>query len=404
MTRTPHTRRLRGGLGIAVTLGLTAILGASTPGSGTINTPSDDTLGTKQTLTFTAGPFVAGSLAGTQVRDTVAVCTQRALTPPAVCDSYAVHLNLPTDYWHTRRGDLTASIKWADAPDGNDLDLYIVDENNRILTSSTTDNTAAASETAVLVNPGVGPRTYRVIVVNWLTVSPIETVAGTVTFNLVTRDRQTLPHEPTPPAHAPRFHNFYPPSGLGDSAGEPTIGINHTSGAVMFVAWLETLQATFDDRTSPATAAWANRSFLSTSLRSNDPILFTDPATGRTFVSQLIFPSKQSLSAFTKDDGDTWEISQGSGINSGVDHQTIGGGRFAAGIGSIAVDGYPNAVYYAAQDIATAEFALSADGGRSTDRRSPCTRSTSAAVSTGTSRCRRKTARSTCPSATAGRS
>jgi len=364
MTRTLLRRRLGRGFGIAVTLALATILQASTPGSGTINTPSDDTLGTKQTLTFTAGPFAAGSLAGTQVRDTVAVCTQQAVTPPAVCDSYAVSLNLPLDYWHTRRGNLTATIKWADEPDGNDLDLYIVDEEGGIVGSSTTDNSVAASETAVLVNPGTGPRTYRVIVVNWLTVTPIQTVAGTVTFNLVTRDRQTLPPEPTPPTYAPRFHNFYPPSGLGDHAGEPTIGINHSSGAVMFVAWLETLKATFDDRTSPATANWANRSFLSTSLRSNDPILFTDPATGRTFVSQLIFPSKQSLSAFTKDDGDNWEISQGAGINSGVDHQTIGGGRFAEGLSSIAIDGYPNAVYYAAQDIATAEFALSADGGR----------------------------------------
>lgn len=104
-------------------------------------------------------------------------------------------------------------------------------------------------------------------------------------------------------------------------------------------------------------------SFLLTSQRSNDPILFTDQETGRTFVSQLLFPSKQSLSAYTSDDGESWQISQGSGINSGVDHQTIGGGRMPNGL--ITLDpSYPNAVYYAAQDIAVAEFALSLDGGR----------------------------------------
>ena len=103
----------------------------------------------------------------------------------------------------------------------------------------------------------------------------------------------------------------------------------------MYIALLETLRASFDDTSSPARAQWFNKTFLTTGLRTNDPILFTDPATGRTFVSQLIFPSKHSLSAFTDDDGETWNLSQGAGINSGVDHQTIGGGRFGAALSSI---------------------------------------------------------------------
>ena len=77
--------RLRTAVRLGIAIGVTGILHASSPSSGTINTPADDQLGTKQTLTYTAGPFVAGSLAGTQVRDTVAVCTQ-AITPPALCD------------------------------------------------------------------------------------------------------------------------------------------------------------------------------------------------------------------------------------------------------------------------------------------------------------------------------
>jgi hypothetical protein len=363
MTRMLFTRRIAGALGVATTLALATILQASTPGSGTINTPSDDALGTKQTLSFTAGPFAGGSLAGFQVKDTVAICTQ-AVTPPGVCDVFTVNLNLPAGYWATRRGNLTASIKWADAPDGNDMDLYIVDEEGKIVGSSTTDNTVEASETAVFPNPGTGGRTYRVVVVNWLSPVPIASAAGSVSFNLTPYTSITLPPGPTAPAYAPRFHNFYPPSGLGEHAGEPSLGVNHKTGGVMYIAWLETLRATFSDSTSPAGSNWANRSFLATNTRSNDPILFTDPATGRTFVSQLIFPSKQSLSAFTNTDGDTWEISQGSGINAGVDHQTIGGGRFPANLTSIALDGYPNAVYYAAQDLVTAEFAISVDGGR----------------------------------------
>ena len=357
-----NSRRVGWLLGSLAIVSLSGLLHATDPGSGTINTPTNDELGTKQTLTFAAGPFVAGSLAGTQTRDTVAICTQ-SVTPPGICDSFAVNLNLPDGYWATRRGTLTASVKWADQPDGNDLDLYIVDEQGRIVASSSNDNTVAASETTTFTNPGTGARTYRVIVVNWLSPSPIQSAAGTVTFSLVSPTPPPLPPEPTPPAYAPRFFDYKPPSGLGENAGEPTLGVNFASGNVMFIALLETLRASFDDHSSPARVNWANKSFLATANRTNDPILFTDSITGRTFVSQLIFPSKQSLSAFTNDDGESWQLSQGSGINSGVDHQTIGGGVMPSGLTGID-PAYRNAVYYAAQDIATAEFAMSVDGGR----------------------------------------
>lgn len=359
---TPHrTRHLPAVLHVAVLLGAVALTQAATPGSGTIATPPDDTLGTRQTLTFTAGPFAAGSAAGTGTSDTVAICTQ-AVTPPALCDVFAVSLDLPSDYWRTRRGTLAATVTWADAPDGNDLDLYIVDESGAVVASSTADNAQAAREAAVLTNPGVGPRTYRVVIVNWLTTTPIASASGVVTFNLVDGNT-TLPPEPAPPPHAPRFFDYKPPSGIGEHAGEPTLGVNFRTGNVMYIALQETLRASFDDRSSPAIAQWFNRSFLTTSLRTNDPILVTDSGTGRTFVSQLIFPTKQSLSAFTDDDGETWQQSQGSGINSGVDHQTVGAGVFPPAFSSVD-PGYPNAVYYAAQDLAVAEFAASFDGGR----------------------------------------
>jgi hypothetical protein len=349
-------------LQIVIVVVAAALMQAATPSSGTMATPTDDSLGTKQTLTYTAGPFAAGSAAGTQTSATVAICTQ-AVTPPALCDAFAVHFNLPTGYWQTRRGTLAATVTWADAPDGNDMDVYIVDEQGAIVASSTTDNTQAASETAVFVNPGTGPRTYRVIIVNWLSPSPISSVTGVVTFSLVDPTPTSLPPEPIPPPYAPRFSNYKPPSGLGEHAGEPTLGVNYSTGNVMYIALLETLRASFDDSASPAIARWFNKTFLTTGLRTNDPILFTDSGTGRTFVSQLIFPSKHSLSAYTDDDGETWRLSQGAGINSGVDHQTIGGGRFGEALSSIDPN-YSNAVYYAAQDVAVAEFATSLDGGR----------------------------------------
>jgi hypothetical protein len=54
----------------------------------------------------------------------------------------------------------------------------------------------------------------------------------------------------------------------------------------------------------------------------------------------------------------------GGGIPSGVDHQSIGGGPFAAGgLGMLKSLFYPNIVYYCSQDIATAFCASSFDGG-----------------------------------------
>ncbi|MCA1638004.1 MAG: glycoside hydrolase [Acidobacteria bacterium] len=179
--------------------------------------------------------------------------------------------------------------------------------------------------------------------------------------------------EETPPmistAVPPTYDNFVPPSTLGQRAGEPSIGLNWATGKAMFIAALQTLRVTFTEAT-PATAMWENKSAPNTSILSFDPILFTDSQTNRTFASQLL-PSKISLMSFTDNDGNDWTPSQGAGINSGVDHQTVGGGPYAKNadgtfkgmvVRNPAIT-YPNAVYYASQDIGLAEIARSDDGG-----------------------------------------
>jgi hypothetical protein len=89
--------------------------------------------------------------------------------------------------------------------------------------------------------------------------------------------------------------------------------------------------------------------------------MYTDSTTGRTFESQL--SGVDSLTCYTDDEGATWHPSQGGGIPSGVDHQTLGGGNFVAGDPLNVANLYPRAVYYCSQDIATAFCALSRDGG-----------------------------------------
>jgi hypothetical protein len=158
---------------------------------------------------------------------------------------------------------------------------------------------------------------------------------------------------------APRYQDYAAPDGLGTNAGEPSIGVNWQTGNVMYEAGLQTLRVTFNDATSPAQATWVDKS-APNALASLDPILFTDHSTGRTQTSQLT--GQDSLSAYTDDDGESYTPSQGGGLPSGVDHQTIGGGPYVPGL-IFPTPLYPHAVYYCSQDIATAFCARSDNGG-----------------------------------------
>src|ERR1044071_1622676 len=155
--------------------------------------------------------------------------------------------------------------------------------------------------------------------------------------------------------YAPRYKNYNPTpdqlaAGIGNDAGEPSIGSNWFTGKVWYVALLQSLRVTFDDAcaTTPS-AIFENKSSPITSTESFDPILYTEHLTGRTIVSQLMLGTTTSASAYTDDDGETWLPSQGAGIASGIDHQTLGGGPFHAPRPAAAQ--WPTATYYCAQDL-----------------------------------------------------
>jgi hypothetical protein len=162
------------------------------------------------------------------------------------------------------------------------------------------------------------------------------------------------------------FAIYHPPSQSAGAhtAEEPSIGSDWHSGATMYQSLLTTYRVTFANSGTPPAATWTDVSAPLTSQQTLDPILFTDPITGRTIVSQLA--GECSLSEFTDDDGATWTPSEGCGPPSGVDHQSIGGGPFASPlVGGSPV--YAHAVYYCSQAVATAFCALSPDGGLSYD-------------------------------------
>ncbi len=180
----------------------------------------------------------------------------------------------------------------------------------------------------------------------------------------------TPPPTPTPtPAPAgpgtPRFQVYVPSSSF--SGGEPSIGANWQTGNAMYLANFSPVRISFDDATSPARDTWTNTSIPS--AVSLDPILFTDHnlppgMPNRTFVSQLT--GQDSITFYTDNDGGNYSPSQGGGIPSGVDHQTIGAGPYkpntTPSVGPRTA--YPNAVYYCSQEAATAFCARSDDGGQ----------------------------------------
>ena len=140
---------------------------------------------------------------------------------------------------------------------------------------------------------------------------------------------------------------------MGRGAGEPSIGNNWISDATIFYSDLQSLFVNFND-TCPANgigSTWVNRQSPTAQLVDSDPIGFTDSVLGRSFSGQLTLLSPTCKTSYTDDDGFTWVPTQGSGLASGVDHETIGGGKYAPPLDINPPDpAYPHAVYYCSQE------------------------------------------------------
>jgi hypothetical protein len=140
---------------------------------------------------------------------------------------------------------------------------------------------------------------------------------------------------------------------MGRGAGEPSIGNNWLSDTTIFYSDLQSLFVKFNDTCpgSGLSSTWANRPAPTAQAVDSDPIGFTDSVLGRSFSGQLTLLSPTCKTSYTTDDGQTWVPTQGSGIASGVDHETIGGGKYAPPFDTNPPDPtYPHAVYYCSQE------------------------------------------------------
>jgi hypothetical protein len=311
------------------------LAGAASPASGAV---TDRTT----SASYTAGPFLVPNTSGLAG----AVMCNAALP----CDDFTLKVDVPAAYASDH--NLTVRVQWANST--ADFDLYVLDEAGNVVGSA-----ASSSDPEVAVLPAV-TGTYTVRIVPYAPLGQSIAAAIELTPKPVAAAPGTGP--------SPNYSSHQPPagSGLGTTAGEPSIGANWKTGKVMFQSNTQTLRVSFNDSVKPASATWEAKSAAPpacTAVTGLDPILWTDSKLGRTIESQLLAnPVVNSLSCYTDDDAQTWMPTQGGGVGQGVDHQSIGGGPYAPGL-LPALASYPHAVYYCSQSIALATCARSDNGG-----------------------------------------
>jgi hypothetical protein len=340
--------------GLALVIGtnrfLNPVAQAAMPSAGTLTTSSGP-------VTYLSGPFTTSN--PTDQVNGVPTCDG---TLP--CDDYMLTVIVPAGY--DAANYVKIQVSWPNQTTLAQYDIFVYK----------------------VVNPASNPP-GPLMAANFFAVDPdvvtIPAVSGTYLLRIaptiaqgdITTTKITLEQKingaTAGAGLAPRYQNYQAPGTLGNTAGEPSLGVGLASaqfptGRTMYQANTTTLRVDFDDCPSPAATTWANKTAPNTSNTTLDPILFTDRYTGRTFASQLAGACSRAAytdSASPFNDGDTWVPSQGCGVPAGIDHQTLGGGPLASPLtGNPGFPLYPDSVYYCSQyGTNAASCAISLDGG-----------------------------------------
>ena len=345
---------------------------AATPSSGTLSP-------TSPSISYTGGPFVVP----TNSSDSAAGPVDCSQTSP--CEDFGLTIDIPQTYKDSHPQDLVkVEVSWSDPTGGQDLDIFLVDNPDDRTYPAHGGNGGSNPEvfTVPLSSLAAGQSHFYVRVVPFISTAQ----AYTAKITLV-----TPPIAPPPPPPftgiAPRYYNYSPGPGVGETAGEPTVGYNNASHRAMFISGLQTLRITFPEDIQPTgsvptacDANWDDVSYVLTSKKSLDPILYTDPRTNRTFVSQLnsvvppaspVLIGLNSLMAYTDDDGASWTPAQLNPPDGSYDHQSIGAGPYPASIPLGNDINKGSAVYYCSQAGVTAFCSRSDTGGLSFNRSTP---------------------------------
>jgi hypothetical protein len=298
---------------LPVTLGiLTAVSSAASPSSGTISAASGP-------LSYTAGPFIVANESG-QGGVLTPVCQPNT----ALCDEFTLTVNA-NSVAATKK--LLIQVQWPTS--AADFDLYVLQGSTTIGSSH-----GSSDPESVFLNIPADGTVYTIRVI------PTTPLGDSITGTIALVDPPATTQ--TGSGLAPRYQNYAASEGLGDNAGEPSIGVDwkpnvaslkhdkvNTGGVAFFQSGPNTLRANFDDCSSPAKDQWDDVStpFVQQAALS-DPIGFVDRQTGRVFSLDLIGGQGNSLMAFSDDDGNNYTPGQGGGAPAGPDHETLGGGPY----------------------------------------------------------------------------
>jgi hypothetical protein len=355
-----HVPAGRAGARLALALALAALAAAftlmptahgATPASGTLT----DTSGP---ITYTAGPFAVANPTPVPVVDQGPECQN----PVQPCDDFTLTVSLPSDYAETHPNDVIRFTQsWTDTGTGQaDYDLYVY----KGTVTNTDGSEAAYVSGGGQSNPEIasmpvfdGTQTFTVKTVPFQPTAEtvnvkIELAAGTSSGGGGTTTSFGGP-TPTQPGVA-RYQILSAPSdsGANSSSGEFNIGFDPKTGNFMTNSWGDVFRVTPPENRTPALpgagpALWQDVSPSIASSTTLDPILVTDQATGRTFVSNFT-ASPGLLFATTDDDGATWNQTTIAPPTGGADHESVGVGPYPAPLAGLNPV-YPNAVYYCSQ-------------------------------------------------------
>jgi hypothetical protein len=315
-------------------------------------------------LTYTAGPFLVRNASAGAI-----VTSEQCANPALPCDEFELTVDLSPAYLDAHPEDIVL-MQWRWPNPFEDYDFRVFDENGDEVTSA---GSASDPENAQ-IGAKNGKYTIRGV--------PFTVFGGSFTATLKLASPVEAPVPPLPAGLAPEYATGAPPQGVGDGEGEPSIGYNPKTHHVMFYgAHAQTLRGTMPEELAEpmpesCDLGWEDVSSIYTGTVSSvigaDPILFTDQATGRTFVSNLQIPIPAPPSAiglnsqfeYTDDDGATWIPGQIGPPEGGYDHETVGSGPYPAALSFLAnpING-GSAVYYCSQAGFTAFCSRSDDGG-----------------------------------------
>ncbi len=338
-----------------------AALSAALAGTAAASMPPSETATPSQTNGDTTTSSWAGSIAGTTAVDNACPSTT------GTDDNHDVTLTIPDGFYtaHTLVATFTVTpTKTVDAV------LRVTRDGAKDVVGSSDNGTVGQAESVTVSNPTAG--VFHALACSFAGAGSYDgklelKTAGFGGGAVAGGDGDGVNPAPT--------YGNYTTGDAGKDAGEPSIGVNWKTGQVFLQALLRTVRATF-----PATGSDApvlkDVSSTTTSRFTADPYLFTDSRTGRTFADQLLLPS--SACAFTDTDGPgnmspTPDTAGTTGYTvcgqlptAGVDHQTLGGGRYSdtAKPALAGATGYPDAVYYCSQGIAAAFCQRSDTGGQ----------------------------------------